>query len=92
MRGHDSKGRTMTKGIAIASGLAAFAGLIGYAIYRATHDPVFPGRERELVLVDYLKADAMLKSGEGWGLAPEEDHNGTPGKVYLQRWVEKAQA
>lgn len=76
--------------IAIGCGLAVLLGLIAYAIYRAKTDPVFPGREREVQLVDYLEADRMLKAGEGWHLAPEEDFNSTPGKVYLERWVEKA--
>lgn len=80
----------MTTAIAVAAGLAALVLLICYAIYRANRDPVFPGREREVVLVGYLEADAMLKSGEGWTLAPEEDFNSVRGEVYLQRWVEKA--
>jgi hypothetical protein len=42
---------------------------------------------RQVCLVAWGVADAMLQSNEGWSLAPEEDNNQNMGVVYLQRWV-----
>lgn len=42
-------------------------------------------RPRDLIYVTYTEADRLLELGEGWRLAPEEDHNSNLGMVYLER-------
>lgn len=42
---------------------------------------------REVSFVPYAEGDRMLKSQEGWELAPEEDANKKIGYVYLERYV-----
>lgn len=44
-----------------------------------------PKKPRELCFVPYDKGDLMLKSDQGWRLAPEEDTNKHIGYVYLER-------
>lgn len=44
-----------------------------------------PPKPRELCFVPYTKAEWMLRGGEGWRLAPEEDRNRKIGWVYLER-------
>lgn len=44
-----------------------------------------PAQPRELVFVDYNRADQMLKGNGGWKIAKEEDTNRQRGFVYLER-------
>lgn len=44
-----------------------------------------PADPREVVFVNYAEGDRLLRKGEGWRIAPEEDKNRIQGMVWLER-------
>lgn len=43
----------------------------------------------ELRFLSYAEADALLRSGAPWRIAPEEDQNRDRTHVYLERYAEE---
>lgn len=60
-----------------------------YSMRWARREKQLAKPKRELVLVDYFRADQMLKQNAGWKLAKEEDTNRQCGFVYLERPAEQ---
>jgi hypothetical protein len=56
---------------------------IGRDLARIFNPPAPP--PREVCCVPWVEGDRLLRAGEGWRLAREEDDNRVIGMVYLER-------